>query len=270
MGFLLSKLLPSLLYPLGISLLLQLLALVGRRRRWSPPLATAGLVLLALPSLPLVSRTLVRSLEDQAVALTPEPVPRADVVLVLGGGLRPGGRPRLGVEVNESGDRLLGGVRLLRQQRAPLLVVSGGRVSFTAADPRPPEAINARRLAEELGVAPAAILSLDTPRTTAEEARQFAGLARRRHWRSVLLVTSALHLPRATATFRHTLARQAPAVRVLPVATDFLLEPPDGSGAATVGSLLLDMVPDAGSLALSTSVLREWMGLMVYRYRGQA
>lgn len=270
MGFLLSKLLPSLLYPLGVSLLLQLVALVGRRRRWSPPLATAGLIVLVLPALPLVSRPLVRSLEGQAVALTPEPLPRADVVMVLGGGLRPGGRPRLGVEVNESGDRLLGGVRLLRQQRAPLLLVSGGRVSFTAADPRPPEAFNARRLAEELGVDPAAILSLDTPRTTAEEAGQFATLARRRRWRSVLLVTSALHLPRATAAFRHTLAREAPAVQVLPVATDFLLEPPAGSGSVTMGSLLLDLIPDAGSLALSTSVLREWIGLAVYRWRSQA
>lgn len=158
----------------------------------------------------------------------------------------------------------------MRQRRAPLLVVSGGRVSFTAADPRPPEAVNARRLAEELGVPAAAILSLDTPRTTAEEATQFAVMARRHRWRSVLLVTSALHLPRATATFRHRLSRQRPAVRVWPVATDFLLEPPAGRGGVTVGSLLLDLIPDAGSLALSTSVLREWVGLVVYRWRGQA
>ena len=89
MGFLLSKLLPSLLFPLGASLLLQLLALAARRRRWSTPVATAGLILLVLPSVPLVSRPLVRSLEDRAVALTPVPLPRADVVLVLGGGLRP-------------------------------------------------------------------------------------------------------------------------------------------------------------------------------------
>jgi uncharacterized SAM-binding protein YcdF (DUF218 family) len=269
-GFLLSKLLPSLLYPLGASLLLQCLALAARRRRWSTPVATAGLLLLLLPSLPLVSRPLVRSLEDRAVSLTPAPLPRADVVLVLGGGLRPAGPPRLGVEVNESGDRLLGGVRLLRQRRAALLVVSGGRVSFTAADPRPPEAVNARRLAEELGVPATAILSLDTPRTTAEEATQFAAMARRHRWRSVLLVTSALHLPRATATFRQTLSPQTPTVQVWPVATDFLLEPPATSGGVTVGSLLLDLIPDAGSLALSTSVLREWIGLVVYRWRGQA
>ena len=37
-----------------------------------------------------------------------------------------------------------------------------------------------------------------------------------------------------------------------------------------MGSLLLDLIPDAGSLALSTSVLREWVGLVVYRWRGQA
>ena len=132
MEFLLSKLLPLALYPLGLALLLQILGLLGRRRRWATWLSGAGVALLWLAAMPLVSRQLVWGLEERASRLTPEPIPRADAVLVLGGGLRPAQAPRRSVEVGEAGDRLLMGVELLRRGRAPWLVVSGGRVAFTA------------------------------------------------------------------------------------------------------------------------------------------
>ena len=106
MGFLLSKLLPLALYPLGLGLLLQLAGQLG---------------LVWLFAMPLTSRQLVWGLEEQAAALTPAVIPKADAILVLGGGLRPALAPRRGVEVGEGGDRLLTGVRLLRQGKAPLL-----------------------------------------------------------------------------------------------------------------------------------------------------
>jgi len=99
MGFLLSKLLPLLVYPLGAGLLLMGLGLLGRRRRWGPGLSGAGLALIWLASMPWLSRQLVRSLEEQAVRLTPASLPNADAVLVLGGGLLPPLAPRRGVEV---------------------------------------------------------------------------------------------------------------------------------------------------------------------------
>jgi hypothetical protein len=74
MGFLLSKLLPLVLYPLGLALLLQLTGLLARRRRWGPWLGWLGLTLLWLASMPLISRQLVWSLEEQASRLTPSPL----------------------------------------------------------------------------------------------------------------------------------------------------------------------------------------------------
>ena len=85
MAFLLSKLLPLALYPLGLALLLQLAGLLGRRRRWGTTLSGASLALLWLASTPLVSRELIWSLEERASRLTPQPVPRADAVLVWEG-----------------------------------------------------------------------------------------------------------------------------------------------------------------------------------------
>lgn len=271
MGFLLSKLLPQLLYPLGLSLVLQVLGQTQGRssastavhRRWAQSLSWSGVGVLWLCSLPLVSRQLVWGLETPAAALTPNPLPKADAVVVLGGGLRPSLPPRQGVEVAEGGDRLLIGLRMLRQGQAPLLVTSGAQVSFRGRDPAQPEAMGARQLALDLGAAPSQILVNPRSRTTAEEATQIGALGRQRGWRRILLVTSALHMPRALATFQ---ARSG--LAVVPVSCDFLLPDRQHWGQPTAASLVIDLVPDADALASSSRALKEHLGLALYRLRG--
>jgi uncharacterized SAM-binding protein YcdF (DUF218 family) len=265
MGFLLSKLLPLLVYPLGLSLLLLLTAQLGRGRRWSGWLGGGGIALLWISAMPFTARQLVWGLEERSAALTPAAaaVPRADAVLVLGGGLQAPLPPRTAVEVNEAGDRLLTGVRLMRQQRAPLLLVSGGRVSFNNDDPAPPEAVAARSLAIELGVPTDRIQISDQARTTAEEAEAIDRLARERGWRSVILVTSAIHMPRALASFQRRTA-----LTVIPVACDYLLPARNQLGGSTPGSVLGSLLPDAGSLQVSTVVIKEHLGLLAYRLKG--
>jgi uncharacterized SAM-binding protein YcdF (DUF218 family) len=273
MGFLLSKLLPLLLYPLGLGLLLQLLGLAAaakgseqgsrRRRQASLWLSGTGVGLIWLCAMPLSSRQLIWGLEDRAAALTPQQLPRADAVVVLGGGLRPALPPRQGVEVAEGGDRLLRGVQLVRRGLAPLLVTSGGRVSFTGHDPAPPEALWARDLAQELGLPADRILINPGSRTTAEEARDIGALGRRRGWSRVLLVTSAFHMPRSLATFQ-----QRSGLTVVPIACDYQLPDRALYGKPTLGNTLKSLVPDAEALYLSTLALKEHLGLAIYRLRG--
>ena len=235
MGFLLSKLLPLLLYPLGLGLVLQLLGLAtapkgpGRWRQASLWLSGTGFGLIWVCAMPLTSRQLIWGLEERSAALTPAVLPRADAVVVLGGGLRPALPPRQGVEVAEGGDRLLRGVQLVRRGLAPLLVTSGGRVSFTGKDPAPPEAFWARDLAQELG----------------------------------LLVTSAFHMPRSLATFR-----QRSGLTVVPVACDYQLPGRAHYGKPTAGNTLKSLLPEAEALYLSSLALKEHLGLAVYRLRG--
>ena len=265
MGFLLSKLVPLALYPLGLGLLLQLSGQLGqaRRRRWGPWLSGGGIALVWLLAMPWTSRQLIWGLEERSAALTPKPIPRADAVVVLGGGLRPALAPRQGVEVAEGGDRLLTGLRLLRQNKAPLLVTSGARVSFTAADPAPPEAFWARDLALELGVPAKRILTNPGSRTTAEEARDIGTLGRSRQWRRILLVTSAFHMPRALASFR-----QRSGLEVIPVACDDQLPSRANYGRPTLGNSIKSLLPDAEFLYLSTVALKEHVGLWAYRLKG--
>jgi uncharacterized SAM-binding protein YcdF (DUF218 family) len=264
MGFLLSKLLPLFVYPLGLGLLLQLAGLgtaARGQRGWG--LSGAGIGLIWLFAMPFTSRQLIWGLEEQAAALTPAAIPTADAVLVLGGGLKPALAPRRGVEVSEGGDRLLTGLRLMREKRAPLLVTSGGSISFTAADPAPPEAISARELAVELGLPANRILINPGSRTTAEEARDIGALARQRGWTRILLVSSAFHMPRSLATFR-----KRSVLTVIPVACDYQLPSRTAYGQPTAGSVVKSLLPDAEALHLSSVALKEHLGLAIYRFKG--
>ena len=94
MGFLLSKLLPLFVYPLGLGLLLQLAGLgtaARGRKRLGLGLSGAGLGLVWLFAMPFTSRQLIWGLEERAAALTPAEIPTADAVVVLGG--EASGRP---------------------------------------------------------------------------------------------------------------------------------------------------------------------------------
>ena len=266
MGFLLSKLLPLFVYPLGLGLLLQLagVGVAARGQRgWGLGLSGAGLGLIWLFAMPFTSRQLIWGLEERAAALSPAQIPKADAVLVLGGGLKPALAPRRGVEVSEGGDRLLTGLRLMRENRAPLLITSGGSVSFTAADPAPAEAISARELAVELGLPASQILINPGSRTTAEEARDIGAMAKQRGWSRILLVTSAFHMPRSLATFR-----QRSGLQVIPVACDYQLPSRERYGRPTAGSVLLSVAPNAEALHLSSVALKEHLGLVLYRLKG--
>lgn len=263
MGFLISKLLPLALYPLGLALLLLMGGLLAHRRRWGPWLSVAGLALLWLASMPLTSRQLAWRLEERAARMTPALLPRADAVVVLGGGLLPALPPRRRVEVTAAGDRLLTGVELMRQGLAPWLLVSGGRVTFTSKDPAPTQARSAASLAASLGVPSDKILLSEQGRNTADEARALDRLARSRGWRSVLLVTSASHLPRSVATFRRLTK-----LRIIPVGCDYQLPARDAFGSPTPSSALIDLLPHADALALTSLAMKESLGQWAYRQRG--
>ena len=118
-------------------------------------------------------------------------------------------------------------------------------------------------MARWLGVDANRILMSDQARNTAEEARALQTIAKARNWHSVLLVTSARHLPRSVATFR-----QLTALKIVPVACDFHVVNQASTGSGTAASLLDDVLPSAGALSNTSTNLRELMGLVVYKLRG--
>ena len=100
----LSKLLPLFIYPLGLSCLLMMAALITlwKRPKWvAAPIAMA-LIILLLGSSGWVSKSLVRSLEWQN--LPTAELPQAEAIIVLGGGVKAALPPRPWVELAEAGD----------------------------------------------------------------------------------------------------------------------------------------------------------------------
>jgi uncharacterized SAM-binding protein YcdF (DUF218 family) len=81
----------------------------------------------------------------------------------------------------------------------------------------------------------------------------------------ILLVTSALHMPRAVGLFRHQ------GFDVIAAPADFRAvawSERSGLFAEDPRYFLLQAIPEAETLAYTTSALREWIGIAVYRTRG--
>ena len=244
----LSKILPLLVLPIGITLTLMLAGIL-LRRRW---LLVTAMVMLWLSSIPISGRPLVRASEGWAVRTAAADAPDADAIVVLSAGRLVAPGP---AAISEWGDpdRFFGGIELYQAGKAPLLVFTGGWSPW-----QPDTATEGEILAgyaKALGVPPDRIAVTPRVFNTAEEAREVAAILRARPSGSrVLLVTSAFHIPRARQLFINA----GLSVTAFPV--DFAVS--DGHGLN-----LLDFVPTAPALADSQDALRELYGRLYYRLK---
>ena len=266
--FLLSKLLPLLVLPLGLALLLLLYG-TGRSRRWP---ARAALVILWLFATPLTAEGLWRSLEwphrRQTAAVGLESASaegaRADgvrapfaAVVVLGGGRHPAPGPARLSEWGDA-DRFFAGIQAYLHLREvgqrPLLVFTGGW--WPTMPDLPPEGDVLRQQAIALGLPPADLRSTARVRNTVEEAREIAAQLPRGS--AVVLVTSAFHMARAQRLFERR------GLRVVPFPVDFQAT---GSWAGEPLRDPLRYLPSAAGLDSSSRALREWLGRLLYGIR---
>ena len=254
MMYLLSKVLPLALLPLGLSLLLLLLGLIGR---WRWPVITA-VVLLWIFSLGLVSQTLWRWLEAPWQRRSAASASSAEAIVVLSGGRHPApGAARIS-EWHDP-DRFLAGIDLYRAGKAPRLLFTGGSNPFRPGQPL--EGDRYLKEAERLGLPPAALASTPPVVNTAEEAVAIRRLLESSENNAVsspriLLVTSAFHMQRARRLFE----RQGLVVQPFPV--DFQAR---GAWAGPQWRDPTQWLPSASALNASSRALRELLGRLVYR-----
>ncbi len=256
-----SKLLPLFVYPLGLACILLVVALftVWKRPRFTAVCVGLALVLLLLGSNGWIATGVVRSLESQYV---PEAdLPKAEAIVVLGGGIRPQLPPRPWVEVTEAGDRPIYAARLYRQGKAPLVILSGGRIEWQGSGP--PESADMAQLVEAMGVPVSAILQDPISLNTYENAVNVKKILTERGIKQVLLVTSATHMPRAMQIF----SKQG--IDAIAAPTDFLTSQAEQQAAqATTQWRILSIIPEAENLAQLTRALKEYIGIFIYRLRG--
>lgn len=261
MFFELSKLLPLLVYPLGVAcILLTAALLVGKRVRLQRLLVAAALMVLLLFSNQWVAEALAAQLELRHVPQGE--LPEAEVIVLLGGGTRPQLPPRPISEVNEAGERMVYAARLYHAGKAPRIIISGGVIDLYGTVVPETEAM--RELLVALGVPDAAIIDEDRSRNTYENALYVREILEELGITEVLLVTSALHMPRSVAIF----AKQG--IEVTPAPVDFWTtwSEPGRTVPRNWAGTLLKFLPSAEYLDLSTRVLREVVGMVVYRMRG--
>ncbi|NLN69323.1 MAG: YdcF family protein [Chloroflexi bacterium] len=258
----LSKLLPLFFYPLGVVSLTVILALVFKQRerlqRW---LLRIGLIILWLAGNRWVSYGFARSLEWRH--LPSENIPTAEVIVLLGGGTEPGDTPRPMVEVNAAGDRVLYAAYLYQQSAAPVILVSGGNVEFSSDRTSTPAA-EMTELLLLLGVPASAIWQQPNSQNTYEDGFYSVEILAEKEIDTVILVTSAMHMPRSRAVFEKL------GVTVIPAPTDFTITEHNWHTTfhPRLGEFVIRVFPSASALNLTTNVLKEYLGMLIYSLRG--
>jgi uncharacterized SAM-binding protein YcdF (DUF218 family) len=258
----LSKFLPTFVYPLGLTFILIILALILRRRQ---RLQTAALVIALVILLAAGNRwssfALARSLEWRYLPL--DPVPTADAIVVLGGGTESMQYPRPAAEINSAGDRVLYAARLYKEGKAPYILLSGGNINWNDGRTMTP----AQEMAEILtlmGVPEEALWLQPKSQNTHEDAVYSSELLREKGIRRVLLVTSAQHMPRSVALFTHQ------GIEVIPAPVDYTITEAGWQDLYNpdIETFLVNLVPNTGSISLTSGVIKEYIGMWIYHLRG--
>ena len=248
----LSKALLPLVYPLGLSSVLLLAAILTRKRL----LGICALALLLTFASPAVADALLHSLEDRYPDVAIDRLPPAEAIVVLGGTIHIPTPIHRGSGLTEGTDRVLEALRLYRAGKAPLILCSGGNnKQFISGPEGTPEALVMKALLVEWGVPPDAVLVEDRSINTRENALFSFTMLGNRRIRRILLVTSAVHMPRALGAFRKA-------------GFDAIPAPADFRTGWTEADVLSRWLPAASRLSWSDLALKEWIGLCVYRVRG--
>ncbi len=257
----LSKLLPPFVYPLGLACALIVVALfLARRIKWQRLVLILALLCLWLGSTSWVSMGLAKSLEWRY--LPPVQVPSADALVLLGGGTSPADWPRPMVELNSAGDRVLYAAYLYRQGKAPHILLSGGLLDWVSHASTPAE--DMAGLLQSMGVPSEALWLQPNSRNTAEDALYSAKILRDKGINRILLVTSAWHMPRSVKLF------QAQGLEVIPMPADFTVTQSEWKSLTKLDFRvqLLNLLPSAENLSLTSRMLKEYVGMFVYQMRG--
>ena len=253
MFFLISKISAPFCVPLTYVFLFILAALVFYRRKprlGRTCLLLALLILLVFGTSP-VPDMMVRVLESRYEPVSP--LPHVDAVIVLAGAVNLKKSTLEYIEFGEGVERILEGIRLVREGYGDVLIITGG--SGDLYDQTKREAVFLQQFAIDLGVPEEKILIDQSSRNTYENAVNTKVIMEQHGISSSILVTTASHLPRSMGCFRKL------GLDPIPYPVDFHSSPdPDYH--------ILDIIPDAGALKKTSFALHEYIGLLSYKLVG--
>lgn len=255
MSVIINHALAAMLSPMGAWFFAMIVAAVCAWRGWRRCAWTVGVcatVVLWAFSCGWMGRILGGGLEREFPPVAMESVPKADAIVILGGGM--GANPKVSpyAEMYCAADRVWHAARLWKAGKAPF-VMSSGNNELNATKP----------LLLDFGLPESAIRIENESRNTEENAKFVARVLSTTQTSNVkpriLLVTSAWHMRRAKLMFE----KYAPELEIIPAACDH---------EATLGAAeplqLRDFFPGGEALMRNGYFVKEIIGYWGYRLRG--
>ena len=237
------KILPLIFSPLFFIISLIIFGLIIGSKK----ISLTGVIILVILSMPIVSDKLIAYLESDYELIKPSKVESADAVVVLSGMVKTiQTKNGLDYEWGEAADRIFAGIDLFKSNKAPVLILTGGKLPWSIGVP---ESEYLRDVAIDLGVPKKDILITENVENTDQEAKAIKKILLLDNPK-VILVTSAFHMPRAQLVF------EAAGINVIPFPVDFII----GAGKFT----FMSFIPSAGSFASTSFFVREMIGRTYY------
>ena len=241
-GFFLSPLV------LSIAVTITGTVLVALRRRTTGFWVVAGaIIFLWAWSTAAMYRVIGLGLERDWPVVLAADSPRADAIVLLGGGIGSNTNVYPYAEMSSGSDRVWHAARLYNAGKAPLIIASGieGRAAHLP-------------LLVDLGVPESVVVFEEESRNTEENAKYVERLMLENGKRNakVLLVTSVRHMRRAKLMFE----RYAPELVVIPAPTDY-----EATVATSHPFSIAELLPNADMLAANVSCFKEYIGYWGYK-----
>ena len=249
-----TKLLSLLIYPLSLGMLLLLIAVISGaigRRGLSWLMTLLGFLVIYFPATEFGSEALMQPLEGRHPAFSPEELPAAQAIVLLGGASNGAARFGRGADLNDAADRVMFAAELYFAGKAPIILISGG-----APETMQPEAELLAQQLQALQIPRKQLLLETQSRTTFDNAVMAGEMLKNAGLQHILLVTSGAHMRRSLALFE----RQG--LQVTAAATDHQI--PKFSDPYIPG-----WIPTYSRLSRSSRAIHEWVGYWAYDNSGK-
>ena len=256
MFFALSKIIDFILLPISWIFILMLIALLSKKEKNRKKALVANLVILFLLSNKAFVNFFQSQYESQEIQL--KPAEKYTWGVVLGGGMIRGGRKdEQAIHVGETADRMMQPILLYKQGQIKKILITGGNTSIGKLRiDRTEESKKTKALMVAMGVKESDIFLETQARNTHENASYTAKkLALFSQKDSILLITSAMHMPRSIACFEKVGFK----VKAFPV---------DFKKKDTPQGILSYVFPTSENLDKMSDLIREAVGFLIYKLVG--
>ncbi|MDB9765439.1 YdcF family protein [Candidatus Pelagibacter sp.] len=242
----LHKFLPLIVSPLFLVLIIILIGTYLKSNK----ISLFGLLVLIFCSLPIISNKLIFYLEKDYSLQDVSNIGTADAIVVLSGMVATiETKENLNYEFSTAVDRILSGIDLFKENKAPFLILTNGKLPWSVGIP---EGEYLKKFSIKFGIPKESILLTDNVQNTDQEAKSVKKLLNTNE-ANIILVTSAFHMPRAKKVF------EAANIKVIPFAVDFR------NSANKVN--FMDFIPSANSFRDTSHFVREIIGRLYYNLK---